>query len=188
MQGKHSSATSKQSAAMLVEDVLSDHDGMRNLLQQRLTQLRVLKKIWTTDKKGAILRVNQLNDMGIAVDFLRQVMRSKEKELTLDMCVSLLPIVRQVLGTNFEVYLITAIDCGITLWRAFGDLIKKTLAIQHNQIDLSLEERRDKCRIIKSLFGEVKVVVQPLKNRNDEVGNKAKILYKELPEDAISSF
>eukprot|EP01006_Ploeotia_vitrea_P050722 TRINITY_DN67490_c11_g1_i1.p1 TRINITY_DN67490_c11_g1~~TRINITY_DN67490_c11_g1_i1.p1 ORF type:complete len:701 (-),score=25.99 TRINITY_DN67490_c11_g1_i1:1322-3361(-) len=169
--------------AVLVAEILEDHEAMTKVLQQRLTHVKVLKSLWGQDKKGAIFRVNQLRDNGISVDFLRQVMKSKEKELTLDMCVSLLPIIRETLNSNYETYLSTALDCSLTLWRAFGDLINKTLSQRSHAVDLSLEERKDKCRIARSLFAEVRQTVDLLKDRKDECGNKSRLLYKELPHD-----
>eukprot|EP01006_Ploeotia_vitrea_P025298 TRINITY_DN58176_c0_g1_i1.p1 TRINITY_DN58176_c0_g1~~TRINITY_DN58176_c0_g1_i1.p1 ORF type:complete len:710 (-),score=58.36 TRINITY_DN58176_c0_g1_i1:45-2174(-) len=174
-------ATQPQIGPINVEEILTTSEELKRVMRERLMHIKLLKALWAQDKKGAIFRVNQLNDRGVAVDFLRQAMKSKQKELTLDMCVSLLYIVRPILGSQYESYLQTALDCALTLWRAFGDLVNKTLAVHAVGLDLSLEERKDKCRTIKLLFGEVRQMVELLKSRKDEIGNKSRLLYRELP-------
>eukprot|EP00996_Jenningsia_fusiforme_P006407 NODE_775_length_1911_cov_70.657358_g717_i0.p1 GENE.NODE_775_length_1911_cov_70.657358_g717_i0~~NODE_775_length_1911_cov_70.657358_g717_i0.p1 ORF type:complete len:580 (+),score=83.18 NODE_775_length_1911_cov_70.657358_g717_i0:100-1839(+) len=166
---------------VLVDDILSDHQGMTQMLSQRLTNLKVLKSLWQQDKKGALLHVLQLNDSSISVDFLKQIVKSRDRDLNLDLCVGILPVTRQVLHAVFEPYLNVGLEAVATLWHAFGDLIGKTLAQKSAVVDVTLEERKDKCRIARDLFADVQVLIAPLQERRDDVGHRSRILWKELP-------
>eukprot|EP00906_Rhabdomonas_costata_P001586 RCo002605 len=169
----------------LIEEVLADHDGMCQMLSQRVTNLKVVKSLWQNDRRGAIAHVQNLRDTAVSVDFLKQVVKTRERELTIDLCVGLLPTVEHVLHSTFESHLVVALEAVSALWHAFGDFIGKTLAARTHVVDVVLEERKDKCRIAKNLFGEIRHVLETLKERKDDVGYRSRILWKELPFDTF---
>jgi len=158
-----------KSDGALGDQILSGHHAMCQMLTQRLTNIRVLRSLWMQDRRGAIQHVQQLNDTSISVDFIKQAVK-KEKDLTLDLCVGVLPVVRHILTSSYESHLIVGLEATATIWHAFGDLITKTLATKSHVVDVSLEDRKDKCRIAKNLFGEIRLEIQMLKDRHDDVG------------------
>lgn len=180
--------TPKQSGktdSQLAESLLADHSGMQQMLTQRLGNIQVLKSLWFSDKRGAVQHVQHLNDSSISVDFLKLVQKTREREMNLDLALGILPVVSHVLRSTYETHLVTGLEAASTLWHAFGDLVTKTLNSKSNVVDVSLEERKDKCRIAKNLFGEVRHVVGGLKDRKDDVGNRSKLLWRDLPADTF---
>jgi hypothetical protein len=174
-----------KSDLQIIDEVLSDHHGMCQMLAQRLTNIKVLKSLWQQDRKGAVAHVQQLNDPAVSVDFLKQVIKVKDRDLTIDICVGVLPTIKHVLYSTFESHLVVALEGVSTLWHAFGDLVIKTLAAKTHVVDVCLEERKDKCRIANHLFGELRQIIESLKDRKDDVGQRSRILWKELPSDTF---
>lgn len=168
-----------------IEEVLGDHGGMCQMLSQRVTNIKVIKSLWQHDRRGAVAHVQNLRDTAVAVDFLKQIVKVREHDLTIDLCVGVLPTIEYVLHSTFESHLVVALEGISTLWHAFGDFIVKTLGARSHVVDVNLEERKDKCRIAKNLFGEIRQVLETLKERKDDVGCRSKILWKELPFDTF---
>eukprot|EP00668_Euglena_longa_P002184 GGOE01002528.1.p1 GENE.GGOE01002528.1~~GGOE01002528.1.p1 ORF type:complete len:628 (+),score=97.90 GGOE01002528.1:81-1964(+) len=167
-----------------VERLLGAHQSFYQVLTHRLANMKLLRSMWMQDRRGALQHVQQLNDISISVDFIKQAVR-KERDLTLDLSIAVLPVIRHVFASPLEPYLIAALEATSTVWHAFGELILKTLATKSYVVDVMLEERKDKCRIAMSILGEIRLEVQMLKDRKDDVGQRSRLLWKELPDELL---
>lgn len=170
------------SDSALMEKILNGHHTLCQVLTQRLTNVKVLRSLWAHDKRGAIQHVQQLNDPSMSVEFVKQAIR-KERDLSLDLCVGVLPVVRHIFSSSFESHLVIALEATSTIWYAFGDTILTTLTARSHVVDVNLEDRKNKCRIAKSLLAEIRLEVHLLKDRKDDVGQRSRLLWKELPSD-----
>jgi len=166
----------------MAEELLAGHRAFTQVMTHRLTSARLIRSLWQRDRKAAIQHVQQLNDVSISVDFTRQIMR-RERELTLELCVALLPVIRHIFSAPLDNYLLVALEATSLTWHAFGDVINKTLATKSHVVDLSLEERKDRCRIARHLLSEIRLEVLTLRDRRDDVGQRSRLLWKELPDD-----
>eukprot|EP00667_Euglena_gracilis_P004209 EG_transcript_4234 len=170
--------------SVTVERLLGAHQSFSQVLNHRLANMKLLRSMWLQDRRGALQHVQQLNDVGVSVDFVKQTVR-KERDLTLDLSIAVLPVIRHIFASPLEPYLAVALEATSTVWHAFGELMLKTLATKSYVVDVMLEERKDKCRIAMSILGEIRLEVQMLKDRKDDVGQRSRLLWKELPDDPV---
>lgn len=160
-----------------VEDLLGDQVDrlvgssvlVTTALQQRLTSLRMLKRLWERgDIEDVVAELGNLHEgfpldprqMVVIVHFLNAV-DLHGSGVSLDICGQLLPILCTLLGQDAamqeEFMVSTALRCVATLCDSFGDLIRQTRNVGSvGAVDLSREERLTKCNRCHSLFGRIR--------------------------------
>lgn len=74
-------------------------------------------------------------------------LQRKERDLTLDLSIAVLPVIRHIFASPLEPYLAVALEATSTVWHAFGELMLKTLATKSYVVDVMLEER---CTMFKN--------------------------------------
>merc|ERR1712060_143497 len=99
-------------------------------------------------------------DQAAFCDFVRAIMRqSLESDLNLDACQALLPILRDLLGSVYDDFVVTALQFTEVLLQNFRRLIADTRSscaqISERQLDLPREERLRKCNACYGHFQEI---------------------------------
>ena len=80
-------------------------------------------------------------------------------------------------------YALTALKTAHMLFKAFSEVIRSTLLSRNAPgVDLSREERIDKCSTCLNAFLTLKRQLEPLEGRKDEIGSLARSLLHSLSE------
>mmetsp|Transcript_104425 Transcript_104425/g.239161 ORF Transcript_104425/g.239161 Transcript_104425/m.239161 type:complete len:564 (+) Transcript_104425:408-2099(+) len=130
--------------------LLERHEQMLAVLTHRVANARAVTALW---EKGEFVTVvaelQRLNDTATTCDFLRMLIKSRQKGMNLDACNLLLPMLDDVLGSKYENFVSVALDCVQHLLNTFGDIISDTRAacsgVPGHQLDLAKEDRLRKC-------------------------------------------
>ena len=102
-------------------------------LSARLENIRRLRALWRSgDIKGTLEALSTIDDHGAAVDIL-SIVWSKSNIFSLDICVSLLPLLKELLGSPHDEYVITAMQVLQIILQSFGPLISQTRLASANQ-------------------------------------------------------
>merc|ERR1712039_722293 len=104
--------------------------------------------------------LNMPQDHAVFCDFARAIMRKRlPPAMNLDACQALLPILRDLLGSKYEDFNITALQFIEVLLQNFSRLISDTrlscASIPERQLDLPREERLRKCNACHDHFREI---------------------------------
>mmetsp|Transcript_1410 Transcript_1410/g.2299 ORF Transcript_1410/g.2299 Transcript_1410/m.2299 type:complete len:948 (-) Transcript_1410:20-2863(-) len=154
----------------LLDSLVDDNGPVKSNLAQRLASLRVLRQLWS---KGDVLEaIEHLTILSDAVphnganlvtlaDFFNAI-ELKGNGLSLDSCMSLLPILEQMLLTSdgwTSEHITFAIFRSLSsLAHSFGELIRSTRSIitaggpAAGGVDLSREARLNKCNTCHAVF------------------------------------
>lgn len=168
----------------LMNHVSDHHNNITKVLGTRITHLKLAKTSWTengsgTDSKGILAVVGvigELEDAAVTVEVLR-MLPHREDYLTLDLCTALLPLMIEMFNFNEEEYLLQALAWTSRLVKAFGHVIKTTReAPVAKGVDITKEERLEKCNLCHSNFVTIQHLVSSLSRRSGSVGSNAKDL------------
>lgn len=159
--------------------IMQEHSLMIAILNQRLNNLKTLKQSWTQGNvRGAIEALVKMNDLPTAVDFFNTAEDCfrKNSVLTLDMCRDMLPILKNLLTSRFESYVSTALRYVALLLQSFTHIILSTRAAAEGggPIDLTKEERVNKCNEIYNLFKSIYPTLNPMAKKQTTIGNLAR--------------
>jgi len=147
-----------------IEQVLqlaAQHPQMMGVLQRRLSQIRRLKQLWASGNFSGLTGVLQMpQDHAVFCDFIRAILRQhSEGALNLDACQTILPILRDLLGSKYDDFVYVALQFVEVLLQNFGDVIIDTRQscsrIPERQLDLAREERLTKCNACYDQFREI---------------------------------
>ena len=170
----------------IMDELLREHHTMCGILAMRLTNIKVVRSLWMNgDTKGAVDQLVKLSDPASQVDILAQLFsdESRLNYFNLSHCVTLLPVVRNLLQSEFSEYVLAALKTAHMLFRAFGEVIKSTLLSRDAPgVDLSREERIEKCSTCLNSFLTLRRQLEPLEDRKDEIGMLARALLHSLAE------
>jgi katanin p80 WD40 repeat-containing subunit B1 len=166
--------------------VVESHDKVTTTLTTRYKNLKTIKACWTengsgTDSKGALAvltAVGELEDAAVTVDFLRSLPIQRDDFFTLDLCTAMLPTLIELLNhSQKEDYLFLGLSMTQRLVKLFGNLIKTTReAPIAKGVDLSKEERMEKCQACYNNLITINHLIVPLARRSGTVGKNAKDL------------
>lgn len=154
------------------------------VLNKRLSHFKKAKASWTengsgTDSKGILAvvgTISKMEDAAVTVEVLR-MLPHREDYLTLDLCTALLPLMINLFHFTYEDYLLQALAWTSRLVKAFGHVIKTTReAPQIKGVDISKEERLEKCQTCHGHLVTIQQLVGPLSRRAGSVGGNAKDL------------
>jgi katanin p80 WD40 repeat-containing subunit B1 len=186
---------SELSDEQVISQLLNTHDKVCSVMQARLTNMKLIEKLWSQNsrdvREAMKLVVNQFGkhkDHALAVDVLRIVMRPDyvKRYLNLDICVMLLPLVKDLCNTRFEEYIILALHTATQLFQSFSQIISQTLRNykeqqSSNQVDLSAEDRKDKCETCQNAFNSIRQLCErKFTHKIDDIGTHARVYVKTL--------
>ena len=136
------------------------------------------------DVAGAVAALSKMDDLAAAVDFLNSGETAIRAALTLNLCCSLLPTLKQLLtGPPFESYVTTALRYLLLLLQSFtGIILEHTShgASRAGPVDISHEERRRKCSQCLDHFHSLRGVMAPLTAKYLDIGPLARQAHEAL--------
>lgn len=162
--------------------VLEPHHSMCGIMTNRLTVARAVHTLWRKgDFRESILLMCKMKDPAVAVDVLTRAQIKTAKDFTLDMAVDFLPLMQELLSSRFEDYIVVALEMSGVLLKGFSSLIKLTRATigqGREQVDISKEERLDKCNKCYSIFVSIEGTARTMARHDGRVGSIAQDLLR----------
>ncbi|XP_033113143.1 katanin p80 WD40 repeat-containing subunit B1-like isoform X1 [Anneissia japonica] len=142
---KITSPVEAKSESEVIESLNKGHDSMCAVMSSRSKNLQVIKAIWTTgDTKTAVESAINMRDQALLVDILN-VLCLKKSLWTLDLCVLLLPKIKEIFNSKYENYVLTSCTATKLILKSFSALIKTNINLPPQGIDIMREERYNKC-------------------------------------------
>jgi len=168
----------------LIDSLKLRNNVMETILTKRLNSIRYVHQMWDdTNVKASIEVLNELHDPAVTVDILK-LLKFKLNMVNLEMCTILLPILKELLFEIYEDYIVTSCSIIKYLAKNFSDLIISNLKTDINfpstGIDISREERIQRCKIAYQEFSEINMCLQDLKNSGGLVGSSVCDALKEI--------
>uniref|UniRef100_A0A3B3QP97 Katanin p80 WD40 repeat-containing subunit B1 n=1 Tax=Paramormyrops kingsleyae TaxID=1676925 RepID=A0A3B3QP97_9TELE len=163
------------------DDALSQirkgHDTMCVMLTSRHKNLESVRAVWSSgDVKTSLDSAVSINDLSIVVDILN-ILNLKPSLWKLDLCTSILPQIEELLQSKYESYVQTGCTSLKLILKRFWPLISDTLTAPPSVgVDISREERHQKCKACYKLLKNLSNVV---KNKASQVGRHGSA-FKEL--------
>jgi katanin p80 WD40 repeat-containing subunit B1 len=175
-----SSASSSVPAALLSEadirqKIAEPTTTMCVVLSGRLQNFKMVRNMWQqTDSRSAIEGLVGMNDQAVLVDTL-SALNGKHGVYNLDTCAMLLPKLNDLMRSSYDRYQMVALETIHLFIKAFSNLIRANIvgAQPPTGVDLSREERAQKCRIVAKLFSNCRSAIVQLRDRSDEIGVRA---------------
>lgn len=170
--------------SQLISHIQDNHNTVMAVLGERLANFKQAKVSWVengsgTDSKGILSvvgTIGELEDTAVTVEVLR-MLPHREDYLTLDLCTALLPLMIDLFNFTYEDYLLQALAWTSRLVKAFGHVIKTTReAPLAKGVDITKEERLEKCHLCHGNLITIHHLVAPLSRRSGSVGSNAKDL------------
>lgn len=140
------SAFPDMSESEVISSVTRGHDSMMAVLKTRERNLQIIYSLWHhKDLKTAVDSAVAMNDLSIIVDLLG-VITNRPGIWNLDICVSLLPRIYDLLQSKYELYMKVGCDALRLILRTFTPVIKTNINSSSSVgVDISREERYNKC-------------------------------------------
>jgi hypothetical protein len=161
-----------------IDMLLRNHDKMCTALGSRLESISRMKSLWKAgDIKGTIEMMSSCGDHGAAVDILSTVW-SKSQLFTLDSCASLLPLLKELLASPHDEYVITAMQVLQILLQNFGPIITQNrgLDVARGPVDVTMEERIRKCNYCYEQLLYVQGELNHIKRNSGKIGELLRFL------------
>ncbi|XP_071494465.1 katanin p80 WD40 repeat-containing subunit B1-like [Diadema antillarum] len=135
----------RQNDAERMESLRKGHSSMCQVLSSRHRNLDVIRAIWSAgDVKTSIESAVNMKDQAILVDLLN-IMLLKKSLWNLDICVVVLPKLKELLTSKYENYVQTSCACLKLVLRNFTNLINQNIKCPPSGVDITREERYRKC-------------------------------------------
>ena len=159
----------------VIASLLSNGDIVVSALSQRLATIKLLRQHWERGEMNAIADHLQMvlttakhdhSLMNVLCDFFASV-DLKCSRVNLDVCTLFLPMLSALLDEPTPKCVVTSIKCTSVLCSAFGDLIRQTRAVVvAGGVDISREDRRNKCNACVDELTRIHDKLQILRNRH----------------------
>lgn len=154
-----------------IDSIRKGHNSVSSLLLHRNRNLDVIRAIWTAgDIKTAVESAINMRDQAVIVDLLN-ILNLKRSLWTLDLCVILLPSLKDLLTSKYENYIMSACTSLKLLLKSFAGLINTTIKIQPSGVDFSREERYNKCCKCYNHFLSVRGIVEERQHMMGKLGS-----------------
>ncbi|XP_041455227.1 katanin p80 WD40 repeat-containing subunit B1 [Lytechinus variegatus] len=135
----------KPSDSERMEGLRNGHKSMCQVLSSRHRNLDIIRAIWSEgDTKTSVQSAVNMKDQAILVDILN-IMLLKKSLWNLDMCVVTLPSLKDLLSSKYENYVHTSCACLKLILKNFTGLINQNIKCPPSGIDITREERYNKC-------------------------------------------
>lgn len=159
----------------VVDALLSNGDIVVSALSQRLATIKLLRQHWERGEMSAIADHLQMvimtskhdhSLMNVVCDFFASV-DLKSSRVNLDVCTLFLPMLNALLDEPTPKCVVTSIKCTTVLCTAFGELIRQTRSmIVAGGVDISREDRRNKCNACVDELSQMRDKLEILRNRH----------------------
>ncbi|XP_038069897.1 katanin p80 WD40 repeat-containing subunit B1-like [Patiria miniata] len=161
----------KETEAEALDSLMKGHNSMCAVLTSRNKNLDVVRAIWTAgDIKTAVESAVNMRDQAIIVDLLN-IMNIKKSLWSLDLCVILLPKIKELLTSKYENYVHSACASLKLILKSFTSLIKSNVKMPPSAVDISREERYKKCSKCYGYLLAVRTVVEDRQHVAGKVGS-----------------
>ncbi|KNE62299.1 hypothetical protein AMAG_18843 [Allomyces macrogynus ATCC 38327] len=156
------------------EQLSAAHGAVSGMLSQRLRHLRHVRARWTTSGRPmpALEYAAHVASPAVYVDVLK-ALRMQPRVYSLDVCVKVLPWVAELMFQPYEDYLMVACTTVKLVLTNFAQLILDTLSAfpaRGAGLDLTREERADKCRRCKAELLQIKQICHELASAPGQAG------------------
>ncbi|XP_026271697.1 katanin p80 WD40 repeat-containing subunit B1 isoform X2 [Frankliniella occidentalis] len=135
------------SEAEVLSSIMRGHESMMTVMNGRHRSLQIIYSLWhNKDLKVAVDTALEMNDLAIVVDLLG-ILTLRPSIWNLDLCVSLLDPIHELLQSKYEMYMTVGCNTLRLILRNFSSLIKTNVQapIHTVGVDISREERYNKC-------------------------------------------
>ena len=177
--------------------LMAEHALMTTILSQRRQHLVSLLSLYsspsspTFSSRAVIAQLVAINDLAVAVDFLTATLprssSSSSPLLTLDSSLLLLPVLRLLLASRFESYVLCGLRYVRLILRAFAGVIREGKGVGGGVgVDVVGEERRARCEGCAKELRAMWRVVEGLKGKGKEVGECARDVSAMMKECGIN--
>ncbi|KAJ3124937.1 ADP-ribosylation factor-like protein 13B [Nowakowskiella sp. JEL0407] len=172
----------------ILQSMLARHTSVLHILNSRLVNLKVVRGVWDDGGVvGAVEVLKQVGDNAVVVDLLR-VLNIKPKLVTLECAGGVLGLVRGLIMEGYEEYIMTACTTIRLLAKSFSSVVISTLYAAETgrisgsggMVDLSAEERVQKCRVCNNAFLELIPVLENFGRASGHVGVAIRDTLQEL--------
>ncbi|XP_021342965.1 katanin p80 WD40 repeat-containing subunit B1-like isoform X2 [Mizuhopecten yessoensis] len=157
--------------------VLKGHGAMAQVMSGRSKNIQIVRAMWTSgNTKTAVDSAISMNDQAVLVDLLN-VLNLKSGLWSLELCATLLPLVKDLLQSKYDSYVMTACNALKIILRNFGPVIKSNLTAPPSVgVDISREERYRKCNKAYSVILQIRSDMDKRQNLQGNVGT----IFREL--------
>ncbi|XP_034235935.1 katanin p80 WD40 repeat-containing subunit B1 isoform X4 [Thrips palmi] len=135
------------SEAEVLSSIMRGHESMMTVMNGRHRSLQIISSLWhNKDLKVAVDAALEMNDLAIVVDLLG-ILTLRPSIWNLDLCVSLLNPIYELLQSKYEMYMTVGCNALRLILRNFSSLIKTNVQAPVGTVgvDISREERYNKC-------------------------------------------
>eukprot|EP00794_Sanderia_malayensis_P019228 gene19228-21155_t len=146
------------------ESLRKSHSSICTIMNARLKNLSIVGQMWTDGEiKAAVQTAASMPDQAVLVDLLN-VLLLKQTLWNLDICVALLPELKQMFSSKYESYVETGCNAVKLIMKNFAPVIKSNMAAPPVSMgcDLVREERYIKCKKCHSHLLDIKALTSKL--------------------------
>ena len=192
MQPTESSSIPKdKDTAEVLDNLVNQSAEVMSTLSQRLTNLRLLNQYWERGDMSIIIdhmKTIQLsgkldpNGCVVLADFFSSVDLKASNVISLEVCGKLLPVLDGMLDIDLEEVSMASLIAVISLAESYGPLIADTRGVVVRQVDISREERLEKCNSCHKAFSIILDKCDSLKQQH-----RKNALFRDVIERAQSA-
>eukprot|EP00050_Salpingoeca_kvevrii_P014614 m.38126 g.38126 ORF g.38126 m.38126 type:complete len:665 (+) comp5869_c1_seq1:191-2185(+) len=171
------------SAQDVFDSVAAGHPSMLTVLSSRLRNVQIVRNCWqNTSEKRALEQLVEARDLGACVDVL-SILLQRPNSWTLDMAAAIMPLLKDIVCSQHENYVLVGCKTATLICRSFLNLIINTVRNKPQTfVDISREERYEKCKVCYDQLATLKLSIQS-RSEAGRTGHELKKL-----KDALSCF
>ncbi|CAD5121414.1 DgyrCDS9934 [Dimorphilus gyrociliatus] len=175
------------SRAEIPASLIKGHSSMIEALQARAKNLQIVRVLWSAGNiRTSIETAIGMKDPSIIVDLLEIVLK-KNSLWTLDLAVIILPSLIELLNSKYENHVLVSLTSVRTILQCFASVIKANISTppSSNSVDISREERFQRCKECNSLLLKVRSIIDSPKQskyltKSASKLREVKFLFKQL--------
>mmetsp|Transcript_12525 Transcript_12525/g.27006 ORF Transcript_12525/g.27006 Transcript_12525/m.27006 type:complete len:729 (+) Transcript_12525:243-2429(+) len=162
----------------VLTEVVAQHENFKAALSFRHNNLQMAHKfIQRHDMRGAMSHVRRCGDATVGADLLAGMISRRDYTCTLELVPDIVPVLEKVLSLPSDRHVQVALEMGNIIYKSFGQLIKDTCANQSRAVDISYEQRLEKCNLARTaLQGLATKLAHVAKTGGDTVAVRAQDL------------
>eukprot|EP00041_Stephanoeca_diplocostata_P029832 m.888961 g.888961 ORF g.888961 m.888961 type:complete len:650 (-) comp23641_c0_seq2:1851-3800(-) len=168
--------------SVVLDSIQTGHVSMVKVLATRLRNTQIVRRQWTEgNHKAAVDMLIDLGDQAVLVDVLN-VMTQKPKVWNLELSASVLSQLDKLIESPYESYITTASTTVQMIVKAFGQMVLDNVRVPPaaGGIDISREERYERCSQVFKGLRKIKSVAQQRSDEPGKVGSQLRSLSKML--------
>eukprot|EP00803_Ostreobium_quekettii_P002702 evm.model.scf_775.5 EVM.evm.TU.scf_775.5 scf_775:43867-49059(+) len=181
-QGVEASTPAAKLDTEFLSEMMAKRQTMQQILATRQSNLQLLRSFWTRgDVRGALRAAQRCGDTSVVTDLLDAV-GAKNGVFSLELIPDVVPSIDELVISQHQKYRETALATLSTLLRNFGPIIHETTSSTLGSlgVDLSFEQRLEKCNSAKMSLQELVPKLEKLESRQGLHGRQAKDLRRRI--------